>query len=149
MFLCGSANCRALRHNFCSATEATKATGATMQEGGLVLWRYFFSELSGLSPSHPSHPFRLSRPSHPSFPSRPSRPSYLFVAFRFPLSVLTHLRWLDFALARHHASVCTRLNRKVLLSPFSFLLSFGHCFCTSSDKTVWLCRFAYFLYRSI
>ena len=49
MIFCGSANCRALRHNFCSATEATKATGATMQEGGLVLWRYFFSGLSGLS----------------------------------------------------------------------------------------------------
>ena len=73
MFFCGSANCMALRHNFCSATEATKATGATMQEGGLVLWRYFFSELSGLSglsPSRPSQlaPFSLSpqKNSHPS-----------------------------------------------------------------------------------
>ena len=65
MIFCGSANCRALRHNFCSATEATKATGATMQEGGLVLWRYFFSGLSGLSllnshlsplPTKNSHP---------------------------------------------------------------------------------------------
>ena len=79
MIFYGSANCRALRHNFCSATEATKATGATMQEGGLVLWRYFFSGLSGLSGLSPSHPFRLSRP------------SYLFVAFRFLLSPFSFL----------------------------------------------------------
>ena len=64
MIFYGSANCRALRHNFCSATEATKATGATMQEGGLVLWRYFFSGLSGLSLLN-SHLFSLPQKKQP------------------------------------------------------------------------------------